>query len=114
MSKPRIAAATIKVGMPPAWRIAQAPRIAATPRMRGSGWVKRRASWLRANPLCVACDADGLTARAEEVDHIRPLWDGGLDHESNYQSLCREHHKAKTALEAADRAKAGAPGDRWS
>lgn len=112
--KPRIAAAPVRIGMAQGRQITQAPRISATPRLRGSAWMKRRAIWLRTHPLCVHCEAEGITARAEEVDHIKPLWDGGVDSEANYQGLCREHHKAKTALEAAERAKAGITGDRWS
>lgn len=77
----------------------------ATPRQRGRQWMERRKRWLRANPLCCQCEADGLVVQAEEVDHTTPLWKGGQDAESNYQSLCRTHHKAKTAAEAAERAR---------
>ena len=76
----------------------------ATERTRGRAWMERRAKWLRANPLCCACEAAGYVTVAEEVDHITPLWAGGLDDESNYQSLCRECHAAKTEAEAKIRA----------
>lgn len=63
----------------------------------------RRARWLREHPLCVACEAQGRTTAAQEVDHIIELCDGGADEEGNFQSLCIEHHKAKTADEAERR-----------
>jgi 5-methylcytosine-specific restriction protein A len=44
-------------------------------------------------------------AAAQEVDHVVPLWDGGADDETNYQSLCVECHKVKTAAEAGGRSK---------
>lgn len=65
--------------------------------------MDRRAAWLRANPLCKACEADGRVVRAQELDHITPLWAGGSDDESNYQGLCCDCHKAKTASEATRR-----------
>lgn len=98
--KPRLKAANLS-------RLSAAPRIDATQRQRGRGWMERRAKWLYAHPLCCMCQAKGRTARAEEVDHIVPLWKQGLDDESNYQSLCVDHHKAKTAEEAKERAALG-------
>lgn len=89
-------------------RLASIPtRIDATPRQRGRGWMERRASWLRDHPLCAHCDAEGRTTLAQEVDHIIPLWKRGADDQSNYQSLCIDHHKAKTAEEARERAALG-------
>lgn len=75
----------------------------ATPRMRGRKWMSRRASWLEAHPLCCECTKEDRTTAAQEVDHIVPLWKGGADDETNYASLCVEHHKAKTAREAKER-----------
>lgn len=69
--------------------------------------MTRRERWLMANPLCIACQAEGRVAAGQEVDHRIPLWAGGEDDESNYQSLCTEHHKAKTAREAKDRSRVG-------
>lgn len=71
----------------------------ATKRTRGSVWMARRARWLSSSPLCVMCEAEGRITEAKEVDHIIRLEIGGADDESNYQSLCVEHHKAKTASE---------------
>ncbi len=69
--------------------------------------MRRRAAWLTAHPLCVDCEAEGRTGRADEVDHDTPLWAGGADDESNYASRCKDHHKAKTAREAKQRAGLG-------
>lgn len=69
----------------------------APKRLSGRKAVERRIRWLRANPLCVAC-APRVTA-AEEVDHVIPLSRGGRDDESNFQSLCVAHHKAKSLAE---------------
>lgn len=79
----------------------------AVERTRGRAWMERRAKWLRANPLCCMCQADGFVRVADEVDHIVPLVDGGADDESNYQSLCKDHHKTKTAAENSARGRAG-------
>lgn len=79
-------------------------RAGATPRMRGRKWMERRAAWLRLHPLCLDCEALGRTAVADEVDHVTPLWKGGADDESNFASRCAEHHAAKTATEAKERA----------
>jgi len=73
----------------------------ATKRTRGSVWMVRRARWLSSSPLCVMCEAEGRVTAAQEVDHIIRLEIGGADDESNYQSLCVEHHKAKTASEVS-------------
>lgn len=78
-------------------------RIGATPRTRGRAWMEARAKWLRQHPLCVACLATGRTTAAEEVDHIIPLWCGGRDDDSNFQSLCKPCHAVKTAEEAKGR-----------
>lgn len=75
----------------------------ATPRLRGRAWTDRRAAWLRQHPLCCMCEQDGTVKAAQEVDHIQPLCDGGADNETNYQSLCIEHHAEKTAGEVKAR-----------
>lgn len=76
----------------------------ATPRQRGRAWMGRRERWLREHPLCAHCAREGRARAAHEVDHVKPLTDGGEDDEGNYQSLCTDHHKAKTAAEASARA----------
>ena len=59
-------------------------------------WHKARARFLRANPLCVMCDAP---MPASVVDHITPhrgdvelFWS-----ESNWQPLCKLHHDSTKA-----------------
>lgn len=79
----------------------------ATPRQRGRAWMTRRDSWLSKHPLCCHCEQAGRVSLANEVDHIIPLWDGGADDETNFQSLCGPCHKTKTAGEAARRAIGG-------
>ncbi|WP_294636615.1 HNH endonuclease signature motif containing protein [uncultured Aquabacterium sp.] len=76
-------------------------------RIRGRKWQARREAWLMLNPLCRHCKEHGRTTMGQEVDHIVPLWMGGTDNESNYQTLCIPCHKLKTAAEAARRADGG-------
>lgn len=80
-----------------------------------SAWRKARDGWLRAHPLCAACEAKGLVEAAEVVDHIVPprlkealdsgdvariaqakalFWD-----RKNWQSLSKRCHDRKTATE---------------
>lgn len=87
-------------------RVADLPAFnpTATPRLRGRAAVERRKRWLAKHPLCKHCDAEGLIRVGDEVDDIVPLWKGGKNDESNFQTLCHDHHAAKTAREAAERA----------
>jgi len=64
-------------------------------------WVKGSRRHRRANPLCVACKAEGKITEAQCVDHIKPIGTPGVDpyDESNWQSLCKSHHSAKTIRE---------------
>ena len=79
-----------------------------TNRLRGSAAVKRRANWLRLYPLCVECEAEGKVRAGDVVDHIFPLWKGGRDdYETNGQTLCNEHHDAKSLIEAGERSRGG-------
>lgn len=79
-------------------------------RVRGSTGVRdRERIRKRDEGQCQAC----IRERREhisigvDVDHIKPLWDGGSDDDSNKELLCDEHHKAKSALEARQRARLG-------
>lgn len=85
----------------------QFQREGATERTRGGKWSRLRANWLRDHPLCCMCEAEGHVSAAEQVDHIIPLWKGGADDSSNFQSLCKPHHAAKTAAEAKERGRVG-------
>ena len=61
-------------------------------------WKKARLAFLKENPLCVECQADGKTTAATVVDHIIPhrgdqelFWDA-----NNWQPMCQHHQNAKT------------------
>ena len=96
----RMLKTVVRMAGSPNVTMAQANPI-ATKRTRGSVWMARRARWLNSSPLCVMCQAEGRVTEAQEVDHIIRLEIGGADDESNYQSLCVDHHKAKTNTEAS-------------
>jgi len=104
-NQPRMKLTTLKSGLQ------RMPQRLAQPltvdRLRGSAAVKRRASFLERNPLCVECAKAGRTTVATVPDHIAPLWKGGPDTEANLQALCHEHHAVKTKQEAAERASGG-------
>lgn len=85
----------------------------ATERLRGRKGVERRKRWLDANPLCVECArADRVTA-ATVPDHIVALVNGGVDDETNLQSLCDEHHREKTARDLGHAPKRSIGPDGW-
>ena len=64
-----------------------------------------RSQVLSANPLCVHCEAKGKTRKAEHIDHIIPLYQGGTDDLVNLQGLCIPCHEAKTAKDAGQERK---------
>lgn len=68
----------------------------------GSQWQKIRAMVLRAQPLCVTCEAEGQLTVATVVDHIQDhKGDTALFYDrENLQSLCKRHHDIKTAQTA--------------
>lgn len=67
-------------------------------------WRRFRHAWLVEHPLCARC-----SAVATQVDHIVNLGSFPPGHAreaarydwTNLQSLCLDHHKAKTAKESA-------------
>lgn len=65
-------------------------------RVRGRALQALRKRLLRANPLCVMCEAQGRVTAATELDHIVALTNGGTNESSNLQGLCRECHGLKT------------------
>jgi len=75
-------------------------------RVRGSAGVRDRER-IRARDcgLCQECKRRGKTALGAAVDHIIPLWKGGSDEDDNKELLCVPCHDAKTAREAAERAR---------
>lgn len=66
---------------------------------RGAWDTLRRRILARDKGLCLLCLAAGRVGAAREVDHRKPIAEGGTDHPSNLQSLCVDCHKAKTACE---------------
>lgn len=68
-------------------------------RDRSTAFQRRRALLLRANPLCAHCARSGRVTAATELDHIKPLHQGGTDDDANLQGLCTECHRIKTAAE---------------
>lgn len=72
-----------------------------TTRMYGHRWRRERLEFLRKNPLCVHCKAEGVILEAKEVDHVIPhKGDEKLFYDqTNWQPLCKPHHSRKTASE---------------
>ena len=71
-------------------------------------WMRLRRWFLARHPLCAHCLQRGFTTPATEVDHIKPLRDGGarLD-QTNLQALCKSCHSRKTAREGVRRSDLG-------
>ena len=85
-----------------------AQRIGSTfDRTRGRKWQAIRRSVLTESPLCVACLRGGTVRAADEVDHIKPLHQGGTDERDNLQALCSDCHARKTITERGDTYRAG-------
>ncbi len=64
-------------------------------------WKRLREAKISQDPLCEECLRHGLTTPGDEVDHIKPINQGGPPLEwDNLQTLCRHHHAAKSAREA--------------
>jgi 5-methylcytosine-specific restriction protein A len=79
-------------------------------RKRGYAGVKdRQRIRARDNGLCQQCRREGRITIGYPVDHIVPLWKGvergGTDADSNKETLCDPCHDAKSAREAAERAR---------
>ncbi|MGW1770296.1 HNH endonuclease [Streptomyces sp. NPDC002104] len=43
----------------------------------------------------------GCNGEASEIDHVRPLWEGGTDDLSNLAAVCKPCHSTKTKTERA-------------
>lgn len=70
----------------------------------GRPWRRLRALVLKRDGYlcqCSACQDGGIPALADEVDHVIPVSQGGTDCEKNLQAINRDHHRVKTAVEAA-------------
>lgn len=93
MLRPRVATIGSKIPktQSASWRPTGA---SSTERGYDHRWRKERAEYLRLNPLCVMCEAEGRIKAATVVDHKIPhrgdmvlFWD-----KTNWQSLCKPHH----------------------
>lgn len=81
-------------------------RGSAAHRLYDRQWRKARASYLLEHPLCIMCEAEGITTAATVVDHRIPhrgdlalFWD-----RANWQPLCQEHHDSdKQRMERSGR-----------
>lgn len=62
--------------------------------LNGKAWRDLRARVLAESPLCVICDARGLTNQATDVDHADN--DPSNNSSDNLVSLCHECHSLKT------------------
>jgi 5-methylcytosine-specific restriction enzyme A len=75
----------------------------------GAAWQRARTKFLMDHPLCVMCQADGVTTLAHVLDHIQPhkgdrtlFWDT-----TNWQPLCKKHHDSdKARIENGSRQRA--------
>ena len=82
-------------------------------RISGERWQKIRSTFLRSNPLCVACQDAGRITAATELDHKLALINGGADEPGNYQALCHECHAAKTRIDLGQKARPAIGIDGW-
>lgn len=79
---------------------------ATVERKRGSAGVRDRERIKERDcGLCQECKRNGRVSLGHAVDHRIPLWDDGADDADNKQYLCRTDHEAKSAIEAALRAR---------
>ena len=62
-------------------------------------WRKLRRQKLTEDPLCAHCQAIGKVTPATQVDHVRPINQGGDPWAwDNLQALCASCHSRKTKL----------------
>lgn len=71
----------------------------STERIRGRTLQRIREAYFRVHPLCVRCQAKGHVTPATDLDHVRPLHQGGTDTEDNRQGLCAPCHIEKSKTE---------------
>ena len=86
-------------------RLSNGSQVGQVSRVGGSRWKRIRLEHLAEEPLCRSCKKHDRVTLAEEVDHIKPLWEGGQEYDrDNLQSLCKNCHIDKTSKEAKRRA----------
>lgn len=71
------------------------------PFYNSSEWKKIRAAYLAQNPYCECDECKGKKIKAEMVDHIRPIKQGGSRTDwSNLQAMTNRCHNKKRAFES--------------
>ena len=73
-----------------------------------SAWRKLRNLFIERNPLCVRCEAEGVSRPATVADHIKPMREYpelALD-TNNLRALCHECHNSVGARPGRRRKKA--------
>ena len=64
-------------------------------------WKRTREKKLSLDPICESKDCETI---AEQVDHIKPISDGGAEFDmDNLQSLCPSCHSKKTNAEVRNK-----------
>lgn len=87
-------------------RLSNGLQVNQVKRVKGSKWKRIRLEHLAEEPLCRTCVANKRITLACEVDHIKPLWEGGQEYDrDNLQSICTTCHILKTSEEAKRRSK---------
>jgi len=67
----------------------------------GRPWRRLRQQVLdRDHWLCQTCKREGRVTQAQEVDHIKPVSQGGDDSLANLEAICKPCHRRKTASES--------------
>jgi 5-methylcytosine-specific restriction protein A len=71
-------------------------------------WLRLRLEQLQEHPLCAMCEREGRVTAAEVADHRdghKGDWRERFFELEGLQSLCLDHHRAKSGNEYADRLK---------
>lgn len=69
-------------------------------------WRKFRKGFIRRNPLCVVCEAEGITTTATVCDHKEQYnphakgWDLNKLKDEDYNAMCETHHNSKSGMQS--------------
>lgn len=75
----------------------------STPREHGRAWMAKRQQVALAYGYRCACCGEAWVSSRDQIDHIKPLEQGGSNDKSNLQPLCNDCHNEKTKQEARAR-----------
>jgi 5-methylcytosine-specific restriction enzyme A len=75
----------------------------STGAVHAAGWPKLRASILDRDDHKCQIRGPRCRVKADQVDHIREVADGGTDDPSNLQSVCEPCHRTKTGRDGRAR-----------